>query len=257
MLITSKDNLKIKELKELISSKKMRINSRSFVIEGIRIFAEAVRENADIKSVFVTETALNKYADVFKSLRPDNFYVIADELSKKVTDEKSPQGIFAVVNNLDKELTMGINFERVLVLNNIQDPGNIGTLLRTADALGVKKVILCENCCELYNPKVIRSTMGSIFRLDISVVKCFETVVKYLKANNITTYAAVVDKQAQSIENITFDGKCAAVIGNEGNGLSDEHTALCDSKITISMKGNAESLNASVAAAIILWEMTK
>lgn len=258
MLITSKDNPKIKELSRLLSFKKERAQKGLFVIEGIRTFKEAVKEKADIKSVYITQEAYDKFPDVVcNDTYPDGFYIITDELARRVSDSVTPQGIFAVIAAIDRDINSVLDSGRVLVLNNLQDPGNIGTLLRTAEAVGINSVILCENCCELYNPKVIRSTMGSVFRLSIAVCDSFEIVVKALKAHGIKSFAAVVNKDAENIEQIDFGDRCAAVIGNEGNGLKDEHVRLCDRRLTISMKGNAQSLNASVAGAIILWEMTK
>lgn len=258
MLITSKDNPKIKELTRLLSSKKERERKGLFVIEGIRAFKEAVKENADIKSVYLTQEAYDKYPDAFCSdIYHGGFFIITDELAKKASDSVTPQGVFAVVTDVDRDICGVLGAGRVLVLNNLQDPGNVGTLLRTADAVGIKSVILCESCCELYNPKVIRSTMGSVFRLSIAVCDSFERVAEVLKENGVTLFAAVVDRDAESVDKIDFSDRCAAVIGNEGNGLKDEHIRLCDRRLTISMKGNAQSLNASVAGAIILWEMTK
>lgn len=144
---------------------------------------------------------------------------------------------------------------RYLVLDNLQDPGNVGTILRTADAVGVDGVVMCNNCCELYNPKTIRSAMGSVFRLDIYSADTLYEVCGMFGKNGIKTCAAVVDSSAVSVTECDFSGDCAVVIGNEGNGLSAEDANVCDEKITIRMQGNINSLNAAMAGGIILWEM--
>lgn len=259
MVLKSKDNPKIKELTKLISSKKERIGSGTFVIEGIKLLHEAYKEKAEILSVFVSTQALEKYNDtLLPVVNACVFYEITDEIARKVSDAKTPQGVFAIVKSKFNGLeVINKNDIKILVLNNIQDPGNLGTLLRTADAVGIDAAILCENCCEVYNPKVVRSTMGSIFRLKIIHEESFASVIDFFKQNGIESFAAIVNENAEKLSSISFPKRCAAVIGNEGNGLDKQHISLCDRFLTIEMKGNTESLNASIAAAIIMWEMTK
>lgn len=259
MFLKSKDNPKIKELSKLISSKKERVSKGAFVIEGIKLLLEAFNENSEILSVFISTQALEKYYDtLLPVVNTCVFYEITDDIARKVSDAQTPQGVFAIVKSKSRGLeAIDKNDNKVLVLNNIQDPGNLGTLLRTADAVGIDAAILCENCCEVYNPKVVRSTMGSIFRLKIIEEESFASVADCLAQNGIESFAAVVNENAESINNIAFPEKCAVVIGNEGNGLSQKDISLCKRALTIKMKGNTESLNASVAAAIIMWEMTK
>lgn len=259
MVLKSKDNPKIKELAKLISSKKERSSQNAFVIEGIKLLTEAFKEHAEILCVFAATQAIEKYREALSPvISKCDFYEITDEIARKVTDTQTPQGVFAVIRSMFNGIdAVDENDNKILVLNNIQDPGNLGTLLRTADAVGIDAAILCENCCEVYNPKVVRSTMGSIFRLKIIHEDRFESVSDWFKQNGIESFAAVVNTKAESIRSISFPKKCAAVIGNEGNGLSEQHASLCGRRLTIEMKGNTESLNASVAAAIIMWEMTK
>lgn len=259
MVIKSKDNPKIKQLAKLISSKKERLNSSCFVIEGIKLLGEALAENAEVLSVFASSSAIEKYSSVLTlAQNACEFYEITDDIAKKVSDAKSPQGVFAIVTSTYNCIeALDDTNDKILVLNNISDPGNLGTLLRTADAVGISSVVLCENCCEVYNPKVVRSTMGSIFRLKIICEESFKSVSDWFKANGVKSFAAVVNMQAESLTQIEFPKRCAIVIGNEGNGLSERDVSLCDRRITIEMKGDTESLNASVAAAIIMWEMTK
>ena len=144
---------------------------------------------------------------------------------------------------------------KYIVLNSLQDPLNIGTVIRTADALGINGVVLCK-CCDLYNPKVVRGTMGSVFRIK-TIETDFEDIISEFEEKGITSFAAVVDKSSQSLVDCDFSNGCAVVIGNEGNGLSKEDIELCDEKFTIKMHGSIESFNASTAATIILWEMSR
>lgn len=170
---------------------------------------------------------------------------------------KGSQGVFVIAYSHEKTLAQG-DFSkggRYLVLDNLQDPGNVGTILRTADAVGVDGVVMCNNCCELYNPKTIRSAMGSVFRLDIYSADTLSEVCGVFGKYGIKTCAAVVDSSAVSVTECDFSGNCAVVIGNEGNGLSAEDANICDEKITIRMQGNINSLNAAMAGGIILWEM--
>ena len=173
-----------------------------------------------------------------------------------MSDTKGTQGIFVIaaaeINYLGED---DLRSGKYLVMDNLQDPGNVGTILRTADAVGVDGVIMCSNCCELYNPKTIRSAMGSVFRLNIYNADSLSDVCGLFRKRGVKSYAAVVDSDALSVTDADFSGSCAVVIGNEGNGLSKADADECDERITIKMQGNINSLNAAMAGAIILWEM--
>lgn len=257
MLITSNENANVKLYVKLSSSKKARDEHNKFTLEGSRILREAVFENADIQMIFSTQSAFERDRDFLENYL-DKILFISDGVAKKLSDTKSNQGIFAVINKPEKKvLSNQLLNGKYVVLNNIQDPGNLGTILRTADAVGASGVILTENCCDLFNPKVVRSTMGSLFRLEIYIENDFCEVCRILKSKGVKTYAAVVSKQACEIRSAEFPKSSAIVIGNEGNGLKDEHAVLCDERITIKMNGNIDSLNAGIAAAILMWEMIK
>lgn len=266
MHINSKDNPKIKLYKKLASNKKYRDEQGLFTIEGARNCVdtayEALCENITIEAVFYTAQALEKYKnnlsvdDIFRCVDDDKIFEISQELADKMTDEGSSQGIFMIAKKLDIPFCED-NIDKggkYLVLDGLQDPGNLGTLLRTADAVGVSGAVMTDNCVDLYNPKVVRSAMGSISRLKIFVVKRFEEAAELFGKVGILTAAAVV-RDGESITDFDFSKPCAVVIGNEGKGLPNEHVELCDRKITITMHGNIESLNAACAGTIILWEM--
>ena len=182
-------------------------------------------------------------------------YQISEAVEKKIASSLTPQGIYAICKKLDKPLKLDKieNNGCFVALWNLQDPGNVGTIFRVADAMGLSGVILSENCCDVYNMKTIRSAMGSLFRMPFLITGMSE----FLAERKLTSYAAVVDSDAEKLSDIKFENNSVVVIGNEGNGLSSEQVQSCDRRITIPMKGSAESLNAAMAATILIWEMAK
>ena len=265
MLITSKDNPNVKTLSKLLSGKKYRNEMGVFVVEGMRNCTDVIKQSKEGKTqivwAFYTEESLENYKDnldvnCIRELDENKKFCITNEIADKISLEENNQGIFVVAKKLDRKLNEE-NLDKkgkYVVLNHLQDPGNIGTLLRTADAVGVSGVVLTGNCCDLYNPKVVRSAMGSMGRVKIFVEDDFSKVCDVFSKLGIETLAAVI-KDGISVSEFDFDKPCAVVVGNEGNGLSDSDADMCNEKITIRMKGNIDSLNAAVAGAIILWEM--
>lgn len=261
MLISSRDNPRVKLYIRLRDKKSARESDGLFVLEGARIVSDAINEKVPLEFAFVTDSAREKYPETVEalcSILKDELHIVTDEISAKLCGTVAPQGIFAVARRLDKTLPLDriVYGGKYLVLNSLQDPGNIGTILRAADAVGISGVYLC-NSCDIYNPKLVRSTMGSLFRVSITDNLDYSAVIDMLHSADIPAFAAVVDKDAKSLRRFTFPKSCAVVIGNEGNGLSKEDADLCDDKITIKMSGTIESLNAASAATIFLWEMTK
>ncbi len=259
--ITSKDNPLIKDYIKLRDNKKYRTSEHKFVMEGARIICDAAKSGVPLSGIFMTEEALEKYFDdieLLKQSSQERIYLISDKLVGVMEDTKNSQGIFSVAPVLDKNLSVGKikTGRRFAVLDGLQDPGNVGTILRVSEAVGLDGVLLC-NCCDVYNPKTIRSTMGSIFRVPFIDDLSFPEAVQLLHDCGVVLYAAVVDEDAENIRETIFCGSSCVVIGNEGNGLSEEDVALCNKRITIKMSGSVESLNAATAAAITLWEMTK
>ncbi len=259
--ITSRDNPLIKEYIKLRDNKKYRTKEQKFVLEGARLTVDAAKSGVPLEGVFITEEALEKYFDdieLLKSSSKERIYLISDKLAGVMEDTKNSQGIFSVAMTLDKNLGVSKikTGSRFAVLDGLQDPGNVGTILRVSDAVGLDGVFLCD-CCDVYNPKTIRSTMGSIFRVPFRDDLSFHEAAQLIKDCGVVLYATVVDSDAESIRETVFCGSSCVVIGNEGNGLSEEDVALCNKRITIRMNGSIESLNAATAAAITLWEMTK
>lgn len=258
-VITSKDNEKIKNFRRIASSRKYREKFGSFILEGARLVLDSCRENADIKYLIASEFAAAEYKELVDELEEKigNVYIVSSEIAKYISLTENSQEIFAVCG-LKKHKTAEELMKkggRYVVTVKIQDPGNMGTIIRTADAMGVDGVI-AVNCCDIYNPKTVRSTMGSLFRADIAFANEDE-LFEVLKNNEITSFASVIDPDAHSLTDCNFKNGAAVLIGNEGNGLDREIVRKCDERLTIQMKGNVNSLNAATAASIIMWELVK
>ena len=265
MFISSKDNPRIKHYIKLSTNRKFRYEEGSFVIEGARVCRDAFEQWQNgkliITSCFATQKAVEKYTDYIDPTwfdKYEQFHFISDDVAQKMSDSEYPQGVFIEAEMIRTAFEGDTEDEngKYLILDDLQDPGNVGTLLRTAEAVGVDAVFMC-GCCDLYNPKVIRSAMGTVFRMRIIHTKSFSEVIKLLKGNSITVFASVIDENAESITDVDFGCKSAMVLGNEGNGIADDDIELCDKKVTITMLGNTNSLNVASAGAILLWEMCR
>ena len=250
-MISSKNNAKIKSVRKLLSSSKERRLRDAFAVEGIRIVKEVPKEL--LEEVYLSES-LARSGEVSK----EDFRgaeLVSDEVFRHLSDTVTPQGILAVVRKPSYILDLSSYKERsrLLLLDDVQDPGNLGTIVRTAEAAGVDMIILSEGCADLFNPKVIRSTMGSIFRVPF-VVDDLVSVIETLKAEGVSVYGAAL-QGAVDFRTVSFPEKTAIVIGNEGNGISEGVLNSVNEKIFIPMEGKVESLNAAVSAAILLYHM--
>lgn len=257
--VTSRDNTNIKNAVRLKKSARYRKESGLFCAEGVRICIDAVKSNAQIKTFFATEMSSLKHHNEFELLAnyAEQTIIITAELFSAISDTESPQGFLCIIKALDKTIQFDTikNDSRLIALENVQDPGNMGTILRTAEALNIFGIVISNDCCDIFSPKVVRGSMGAVFRIPYFFCS---TVVDFLNTNqNIMSYAAVVNANAEKITDVCFQTPCVAVIGNEGNGLKNETIKACSRQITIPMQGKAESLNASVAASIIMWEMVR
>ncbi len=257
-IITSKDNPVIKLYQKLSSSKKERSEYGLFVLEGMRIAEDALKEDSGITHLLVTVSAREKAEELLlqADLRNAKIFVISNELGSRISSTGTTQGIFAICRIPVRRQIQFTENGRYIVLYGLQDPGNMGMIIRTADALGIDGLIL-SGSCDLYNPKVIRSTMGSVFRTRIMIENDTERLFALLKNGGAETAASVIDKNAESINSCGFTGCQAVFIGNEGSGLPKEISQRCDRRITIPMNGTINSLNAAMAAGIIMWELKK
>lgn len=257
--LSSRDNINIKTAIKLKTSAKQRKKSGMFIAEGVRICMDAMLSKAEILIFFSTEKATEKYADEFAQLSgfSSKTFIVTQEIFDAISDTESPQGFLCVIKALDKTAQFDTikRSGKFVALENIQDPSNLGTILRTAEAFNVSGVVLSADCCDIFSPKVVRGSMGAVFRLPFITVS---SIPEFLQSNpQLDSYSAVVDSDADKITDIHFVTPCMVVIGNEGNGLTRQTVDACNNRITIQMKGRAESLNASVAASIIMWEMMK
>lgn len=259
--ITSKDNTSVKEAVKLMTSAKERRSREMFIVEGVRLCTEALENNCDIEEAFFTESAMQKYSETTQKLEraAKKAYIITDAIAEKIADTVSPQGVFCTghikKNVIDVE-TMRSDGQYVM-LENLQDPSNIGAIFRTAEALGLSGAFLSDDCCDPYNPKSMRASMGAVFRLPYLEVKDHVGLMKQLKLRNMRPIASVPDSDASKITAIRFFKGVIMCIGNEGNGLTKELLGVCGEKVTIPMNGRAESLNAATAASILMWEMVR
>ena len=239
-MITSTSNIQVKELLRLQKKSREREKEGVFIVEGPRMAEEIPRER--IVKLYVSESFQAKCVKEKNDRFIQEAEVMSDTVFAHVSDTKTPQGILAVVRRMEytAEDILG-ETPHVLVLENIQDPGNLGTIFRTAEAV------------DIYNPKVIRSTMGAIFRIPFIYTDDLKGTIDELKREGITVYAAHL-KGENSYDMEDYKTACAFLIGNEGNGLTEETAACADRKILIPMEGGAESLNAAVASAVLMFE---
>lgn len=253
--ITSKDNSLIKLVCSLQSSNKARKENGLFVLEGKRICDDAYVCGIRFDKLIISETAYYKYTEGINAFceNAHEIYKIPDSLFKKISDTTSPQGIIALAKMPEKSVKIDTN-GRYIALENINDPSNLGAVSRTAEALGVSGIILSSGGCDPYSPKSLRASMGTLLRMPVIILDDF---VNDIKNSGLTSFACVVDANATPITKINFTDGCVIMIGNEANGLTDNAKNNADFNITIPMNGKAESLNASVAGAIAMWEMIK
>ncbi|MBI6874613.1 TrmH family RNA methyltransferase [Clostridium aciditolerans] len=253
--IQSKDNPLIKDIKKL-KDKKYRIESSRFLIEGFRFVGEALQSDFIVSSVFVSENALDRWQSFSmqdKVQKNTKVYSVTDQILKVISSTDTPQGIVAVVNNKSIEVENKQGF--YTLVDKVQDPGNMGTIIRTAHAAGALGVIITKGTVDIYNEKTLRSTMGSIFHIPIIHDINLESV-KSLKSNGFRLVVSSLDTD-KNFYDIDLNDKVIIAVGNEGSGISGELMDIADVKIKIPMPGGAESLNVSVAASIMMFEAVR
>ncbi len=253
--ITSRKNPDIREMRLLLRDRATREGSGLFAAEGDHLCGELCGCGFEIKLFLFTEKARESYPETVKAMisLAERSAVISGELAEYISDTKTPQGLFAAVRR-KKASDMPKDAKRAIILDGVQDPANVGTIIRTAEALGVDFAVLGTGCADAWSPKTLRASMGSMFRLPCISGDAVE-IINTLKGE-FSVYSAILDESAARLGTIRFPEKAAVVIGSEGRGVSKEIADLCDGKIYIPISG-AESLNAGAAAAIILWELTK
>ncbi len=253
--ISSRENSLIKLTSKLQNSAAKRQETGLFVLEGLRICSDAFDNGIRFDKLIVSKGAFEKYCkEISKfSNNAEECFLLPDSLFKKISETTNPQGIIALAKKPQNPV---VNYKcgRFIALENLQDPSNLGAIARSCEALGASGILMSNDCCDPYSPKSLRASMGTLLRLPVIILEDF---LNEINALGLKTFACVVDSGAASICEAEFCDGVAVLIGNEANGLQNETVKKCDLAVTIPMKGKAESLNASVAAAIAIWEMTK
>lgn len=256
--ITSKENKYIKNCVKLVNSKKYRRQTGLFVAEGLRLCQGALKSGKKAVQVFATAEAGQKEQVQEIMAQGEEVFLISNSIAEKISDTQTPQGVFCVFKMLDNHSLLDtIKGNRFVLLSSLQDPGNIGTIIRTSEAFAIDAIIMSADCPDIYAPKVLRATMGGVFRIPIITVESMAQTIMQLQENKVAVYAAALSPKSVPITQVPFQGKTAVVIGNEGNGLAPEIINCCTNSVVIPMAGNAESLNAATAASIAIWEMSK
>ena len=263
-MITSTSNQQMKDLSALLKKSKERKVNKVFVVEGTKMVAEAPRKW--LRKVYVSESyeknpenqAMLKEFSKETSVYRFSVETVSDSVFKSVSDTQTPQGIMAVVAMPEYSLEQLVQGEKthLLILESVQDPGNLGTMLRTGEGAGITGVIMNKTTVDLFNPKTIRSTMGSIYRMPFYVTEDLPGTLETLKKQGVALYAAHLKGQ-RSYDEEDYTGACGFLIGNEGNGLSDEIANQADIYIKIPMEGQVESLNAAISATLLMYEANR
>ena len=262
--ITSRQNKAVREAAALADSAEKRREQGLFLCEGARLCEDAARSGVEVEACYFTEQAAKRYESYLEPVLRvcAQAFQVEEHVAQLLSSTKSSQGVFCVCRQprtLLRETLAGFSpLESCAVLENLQDPGNLGTVLRTAEALGTSRVFLLGDCCDPLSPKVLRASMGAVFRVRMAFERSPQRLAGLLGERGYALHAAVPDRSARRVTDVDFSqGLHAVFIGNEGSGLTEEALALCGDRVTIPMAGRAESLNASAAATILLWEMKR
>lgn len=270
-IITSRQNRLVVEVGKL-ADRKARMTEKCFRFDGVKLLHEAVANGIHIEKLLLAESRSAQILATLESvkdalaLRETVVYILSDDAFSKVSGEQAPEGVVTVARfpSLHKrgeeaaalvaELSAA-PFRRVLLLESVRDPGNVGTILRSAAAFGVNCVVLSADCADIYNPKTIRGAMGALFRMQVAVVEDITEAIGLLRDGGRRVFAAALDPTAVRLGKETLGKGDAVLIGNEGHGLSPEAIRACGQSLYIPMEEGSESLNAAIAASVILWNM--
>lgn len=252
VMINSTSNKQIKNLVQLLSKAKARREQGLFVAEGVRMYREVPKDR--LVKTYVSESFYEKEENraLLMGAKPE---IVTDRVFASASDTKTPQGILCLIRQREYTLPEILRADDplIMLLEDIQDPGNLGTVFRTAEAAGAAGIIMSSGTADIYNPKTIRSTMGSVYRMPFLYVKELVPVLEQLKKHGISTYAAHLQGSSEYTAQDYRKG-CAFLIGNEGKGLTAELAGKADARVKIPMSGEVESLNAAVSAAILMFE---
>jgi len=254
--ITSKENARLRELAKLYASKRLRRESGRFVLEGVRLVSDALKNGVLIRSLFVTDEGVRRLGDAFAPLcaAAGEVLLLSEALGARIGDTAHPQGVFAICEGALTEERLPDSFPRgCLVLCGLQDPGNVGTILRSAAAFGPTDVVLSADCPDPASPKVLRAAMG-VRRAYAAADVC--ELIDRLRSRGMPVYAAALGEESVPVDEVCLAG-AAVVIGNEGAGLPEAVLARCTARVILPVAPGCESLNAAMAATVFAWELAR
>ena len=258
-LIQSRDNPKIREYCKLNQGKQARRKLGKFTLEGKRIVLEALRSGVKADYALIGAGSEND-PELQQALEEKAIlvYSVSEAVEKRIAETSGPQGVYLVCQAIEPCAPEALyRAKKLLCLYDIQDPGNLGTMIRSADAFGFDGIVLSRNSCDLFSPKVLRSTMGSVFHLPYYIAEDMETFEREMQAHGRASAAAVVSDAELAVGYCNLPEIHLLYIGNEGNGLPEAFAKQCTYRVTLPMKGKAESLNAAMAASVLMWELSK
>ena len=277
-IITSRQNRRVVELMKL-EDRRAREKTRTFRFDGVKLLCEAIRRGVETEAIFLrvgtAEKVENRMKELYGYTPADAgcpVFGVEDTLFEKISQENAPDGVITVAKYIDKSHNLIIIYKEdeitvrkdtpVLLLESVRDPLNVGAIIRSAAALGVGHIIMSADCADLYHPRTVRTAMGPLFSMPITRVEDLAGSIRNLRTEGRLVYAAALDGSAIRLGSPELDAQrkgrtVGAVIGNEGHGLSESVIAACDRSVYIPMEADTESLNAGVAAAILMWELSK
>ncbi len=272
-IIRSRQNKNIVELCKL-TDRKARETTRTFRFDGIKLLEEAIKNDVEICAVFLSVSAQERVLDFLHERfgesyedRIEKCFLVSDDIFEKISEEKSPEGVITIAKYIDKlqknaTIYNSVNFlqmknEHIVLLESVRDPSNVGAIIRSAAAIGIDRLILSADCADIYHPRAVRGSMGTVFNQRIDRVTDLATTIREMRESGRRVFAAALDERALSLGEFEILAGDAVVIGNEGHGLSKEVIAACTGNVIIPMSERAESFNAAVAASILMWEFAK
>ena len=270
-ILTSRSNNFVKWVASL-TDKKNRKETGYFIAEGVKLTREAFEAGLPVEYCVVSESKKADALSFLGEFSEDEKYkdckivTVSESVFEKISTEKAPQGVISVIKHLDFFRDMDIIYkeefflqptEKAIFLFSVRDPSNLGSVIRSSVAFGTDHIILSSDCADIYNPKVIRSAMGSLFRVRVTRIKDVHSFISSAQANSRRIFAAELTDSATSLSDIGLKSTDIVMIGNEGHGIDSDVSGLCDGSVYIPISKKTESLNASVAAAIFMWEQSK
>ena len=272
-VIRSRQNKNIVELCKL-TDRKAREATKTFRFDGIKLLEEAIRNDVEICAVFLSSSAqervlgglCKRFGEAYEN-RIEKCLIVSDDIFDKISEEKSPEGVITIakyIDKLQKNATiynsahfLQMKNEQIVLLESVRDPSNVGAIIRSAAAIGIDRLILSVDCADIYHPRAVRGSMGTLFNQRIDRVSDLAATIKQLRESGRRVFAAALDERALPLGRFEILAGDAVVIGNEGHGLSREVMSACSNSVIIPMSERAESFNAAVAASILMWEFAK